>query len=352
MKCLDRFNQKMVLGGSTLRNENIKNSRELLRDTFQNDASYRLGIYIWELGRIGAESYDDISPIEIRIFNRKYSSANGVTMKFQTLFDTPIIVGDIVYDSTTDDYLICTESFNINDVHWQGKFTLCNWILKWQNSNGDILEYPCFDINATQYNSGEQGNRQFIIGSSQHIVMLPCDENTVILNTPQRFFLDKDPIHPTCFQITQNDTTSYNYGKKGICKITLLECQHNPDTDRIDLGICDYIDKDDMVTDNANDVFVSKSVISYDTTVIKSGGSSQRFTGSFFDSNGDEVVGVVPRWKIHCPFYDALQIQKSGNSLVIGIDNDAYVDEEFKIELSDSDGNYSSTLLIRVASLL
>ena len=352
MMCLERFNHKMSLSGGSLRNENIKNSREMLRETFQDDASYRLGIYIWELGRIGRESYEDVDPIEIRIFDRKYSSANGVTMKFQTLFDTPISVGDITYDSTTDDYLICTESFNINDVHWQGKFTLCNWILKWQNSNGDVLEYPCYDINSTQYNSGEQANKQFTIGSSQHMITLPYDKNTVVLKSPQRFFLDRDQDHPTCFQVTQNDTTSYNYGTKGIVRITLLECPHNPDTDRIDLGICDYIDKDSLVNDNANGNMVAKSVISYDTTVIKSGGSAQSFTGRFFDIDGNEVVDVETHWNIICSFSDVLQAKESGNQLIIGIDNDDYVDEEFKIELSDVDGNYYSSLLVKVGSLL
>ena len=184
------------------------------------------------------------------------------------------------------------------------------------------------------------------------MIILPYDYNTVVLKTPKRFFLDRDPQHPTCFQVTQNDTTSYNYGEKGIVRITLLECPHNPDTDRIDLGICDYIDKNVISTDNANDIFVSKSVISYDTTVIKSGGSSQKFIGSFFDSEGKEIAGIVPHWKIYCAFSDALQIQELEDSLIIGIDDDNYIDEEFKIELSDADGNYPSTLLIRIESLL
>lgn len=339
----------MNVSGGSLRNENIRNSRKLLDETFADDASFALGVYFWELG---LKSYESRKPLSVRMYNRRFSNANGVVMDFQTLFNSPVSVGDVVYDSVSDEYLICTESFNINGVHWQGQFTLCNWILKWQNKNGDVLEYPCHDINTTQYNSGEQSNKQFTIGSSQHMVLLPYDENTVVLKSPQRFFLDRDPEHPTCFIVTQNDTTSYNYGNKGIVRVTLLETPHNPDTDRIDLGICDYIDKSIIATDNANDVFVSKSVISYDTTVIKSGGSSQRFTGSFFDSNGDEVSGVVPYWKVYCPFSNALQIEESENSLTIGIDDDAYVDEEFKIELSDSEGNYSSTLLIRIESLL
>lgn len=349
MKCLDKFNKKMVLSGGSLRNENIKNSKELLQETFADDASLALGIYLWELG---LKSYDDRESLMIRLYKRSFSNANGVSVKFQTLIDTPIIVGDIIYDSISDEYLICTESFNIDGIHWQGKFTLCNWILKWQNKNGDILEYPCHDINSTQYNSGEQANKQFTIGSSQHMITLPCDENTVVLSSPQRFFLDKNPDNPTSFIVTQNDTTSYNYGKKGLVKVTLYECATNSATDRIDLGICDYIDKNDIKTDNANNVFVSKSVISYNTTVIKSGGDSQLFIGKFFDNNGKEVADIIPKWEIICGFKDALEIKESENQISIGIDNDDYIDEEFKLVLSDSNGNYSSTLIIQVESLL
>ena len=349
MKCLDKFNKKMILSGGSLRNENIKNSQELLRETFTDDASLALGIYLWELG---LKSYDDRESLKIRLYKRSFSNANGVSVKFQTLIDTPIIVGDIIYDSTANEYLICTESFNIDDIHWQGKFTLCNWILKWQNKYGDILEYPCHDINSTQYNSGEHSNRQFTIGSSQHMITLPCDENTVVISSPQRFFLDKNIENPTSFIVTQNDTTSYNYGRKGLVKVTLIECANNNATDRIDLGVCDYIDKEMIKTDNANNVFVSKSVISYDTTIIKSGGDIQTFTAKFFDNYGNEVAKIVPKWDIICDFKNILEIKESDNQIYIGIDNDDYVDEEFKLILSDNNGNYSSTLIIKIESLL
>ena len=349
MKCLDRFNNKMSLSGGSLRNENIKNSRELLRETFFDDASLSLGIYFWELG---VKSYEGREPLMIRLYQRAFSNANGETVCFQTLHDSPVDVGDIAYDSVHDKYMICTESFDIDGIHWQGKFTLCNWILKWQNKNGDILEYPCHDINSTQYNSGEQSNKVFTVGSSQHMVTLPYDENTVVLKTPQRFFLDRDHDHPTSFIVTQNDTTSYHYGKKGLVKVTMVESPHNVETDRVDLGICDYIDKDSIAVDNANDKYIMKSVISYKTNIIKSGGSTQTFIGSFFDENGVEITEVVPHWNIVCDFYEALQTSETGNKLVIGINNDDYVDEEFKIVLSDEDGNYSSSIMVKVESLL
>lgn len=355
MRCLDRFNRKMSLGGGSLRNEKIQNSKALLNETFADDPSFTQGVYFWEPK---ITSYDNKSPIGIRMYGKSFSNANGVTVKFQTLLDTPVVVGDVVYDSVADEYFICTESFNIDDIHWKGKFNLCNWILKWQDKNGNILEYPCTDINSTQYNSGEQANKQFTIGSSQHMITLPYDENTVIIRSPQRFFLDRDVETPISFIVTQNDNTSYNYGKKGLVKITVLECERNNEADRIDLGVCDYVDKNALKTDNSDNDGVQKStrfiksVISYDSDMIKSGGDTKSFIGGFFDENGDAVDGIVSKWNIVCDFVDALNVEENGDEIRIGIDDDEFVDEEFKLILSDSEGNYTSSLIIKIGSLL
>lgn len=357
MRSLDKFNKKMSYSGGSLRGEYIKNTRQLLDETFADDPSYSLGIYFW---RLGLKEYQNESPIGIRLFGRSFSAANGVTVKFQTLYNTPVVVGDIIYDSKEDEYLICTEAFNIDDINFKGKFTLCNWMLKWQKKDGTILEYPCYDMNATQYNSGEQSNRNFVIGSSQHMLTLPCDENTVELSTPQRFYLDKSTINPTTFIVTQNDTTSHNYGKKGLVKVTVYEHPNNLETDRPDLGICDYIDmsagsKDAGTTVKESCCRVSKAVISYDTNVVKSGGDSQVFVGKFYDDKGDEVMGISPHWTVVCDFSDKLIVKEFDNCLSVGIDDDDYIDEEFKIICSD--GNIdsdilSTTLIVKVESLL
>ncbi len=349
MRCLDNFKTKMNYSGGSLRNENIFNSRMLLQETFSDDASFAFGIYLWELG---IESYNDKEQVAIRLFDRSFSAANGWTVKFQTLYDSPIVVGDIIYDSSKDEYLICTESFDINGIHWQGKFTMCNWMLKWQNEAGEVLEYPCHDMNTTQYNSGEQSNKQITIGSSQHMLTLPCDENTVILNNPQRFYLDRNMSNPTSFIVTQNDTTSYNYGKKGLVKVTVMEYPNNHDTDRIDLGICDYKSKDDVKVDTSTNHYVFEPVISYDTRIIKSGGDSQVFIGKFYDDLKNEITNITPKWNIVCDFLDELEVDESNNQISISIDNDDYIDEEFKLVLSDTEEKYSSSLIIEIDSLL
>lgn len=353
MRCLDKFNKRMSLSGGSLREESIFNTRELLKETFADDPSFVSGVYFWKLG---LKEYKNELPISIRLYGRAFSAANGVTIKFQTTYDTPIIVGDVVYDSNEEEYLICTEAFNIDNIHYKGKFTLCNWMLKWQKKDGTILEYPCYDMNATQYNSGEQSNRNFAIGSSQHMVLLPCDDNTVELSTPQRFYLDKATINPTTFIVTQNDTTSYNYGKRGLVRVTMYEHPNNFETDRPDLGICDYIDVD--VIDSVKDICccrASKAIIEYNTVVIKSGGDSQMFIGKFYDEKGNEVVDIVPRWTIVCDFSYALQVKEIDNCLSIGINDDSYIDEEFKLICSDENresGIIPDTLIIKIESLL
>lgn len=350
MQCLNRFNKKMSLSGGSLREESILNTRELLKETFADDPSFTSGVYFWKLG---LKEYRHESPVGIRLYSRSFSAANGVTVKFQTLYENPVVVGDIIYDSNEDEYLICTESFNVDNIHYKGKFTLCNWILKWQKKDGTILEYPCYDMNSTQYNSGEQSNRNFTIGSSQHMLTLPCDENTVMLSTPQRFYLDKNIENPTSFIVTQNDTTSYNYGKKGLVKVTVFEYPNNSATDRPDLGICDYIDVD--ISKDVHCCRASKAVIEHSTAVIKSGGDSQMFIGKFYDDKGNEVVDMAPHWTIVCDFSNILQVKEIDNCLSIGIDDDSYIDEEFKLICSDGNsesGILSDALIIKIESLL
>ena len=68
------------------------------------------------------------------------------------------------------------------------------------------------------------------------------------------------------------------------------------------------------------------------------------------------MIKEMKLWTFHvnivCDFKDALEVSKSDNQITIGIDNDQYVDEDIKLVLSDEDGNYSSTLIVRIESLL
>ena len=98
-----------------------------------------------------------------------------------------------------------------------------------------------------------------------------------------------------------------------------------------------------------------EKVIEYDTLIIKSGGDMKKFFGKFYDDKENEIKDIVPHWTIVCDFSDKLQIDEFDNCLSIGIDDDSYIDEEFKLICSDGNndsGILSDALIIKVDSLL
>ena len=352
----DRFKKRIKQSGNDLRSAYIKNSRDNLKQVFGNDPSYKMGIYRWVHGN-ESDDYEDESTLAIRMYNHKFSSANGNTVNFMTQVDTPVYAGDIFYDSENDTYWICTEAYLKSDINYEGTLTLCTWILRWQNDKGDIFNYPCFITNATQYNSGEQQRKQIVVGSAQFHVKLPYDENTVCIKSPKRFYIDRNSESPVVYKTTDNDTISFANGSRGLVKLTVEEDEENLATDRVDLGICDYIDPDVIQntqstnTENPDNTQTTiRSEITYKTNVIKSGGKAQTFEGKFYQDN--EVLDTVGDWEIISNFANDLQVTKNGNKITIKVDNDDLIDEEFKLVFKDENDENESSVIIKIVSLI
>lgn len=221
--------------GDTIRRSKINDAKILMSDQLMTDPSFNPNMVFW---RFGANA-NDLKYAPIKMFDEKYSAANGIIVKFNTLIDSPVVVGNVLYDRKRNIYWLCTESFDRDEILCAGKLTRCNYWMRWQDDKKNVFEYPVFEINSTQYNSGESGDKTLILGSSQHLITVAADKNTIALNHGQRFFWDRNVENPTVFKITQNDTTAMNYDK-GLLKITIMEDQYNPKTDSIENWLCDY----------------------------------------------------------------------------------------------------------------
>ena len=191
---------------------------------------------------LDVETYENFltgETIDLNINKQTKSEVSGYQKEFTSLITAPVQHGDTFYNEDEGLYWICTEVMCKSGLYYDGKLTRCNNILKWQDENKHIFEYPVFDINSTQYNSGEFGDKTMTLGSSQHLLTIVADENTIALNHGHRFFWDRNTVDPTVFKLTQNDTTAMNYDK-GLIKITVTEDQYNPKTDSIENWLCDY----------------------------------------------------------------------------------------------------------------
>lgn len=318
--------QRMACSGTTARQEKIIDARRLMSEELMKDPSYQEFV-IWEFGVLP----EDFVEQPIKLYNRRYSSASGFTTQYETLWDKAIPVGTVLYDKKRNEYQLCTESFDKDEILNNGKLTRCNGWLKWQNKEGKVYEYPIFDINSTQYNSGVESSKIMVLGSTQHMLSITADENTISLRHDMRFFLDRNKVEPTVFKLTQNDTTAMNYDK-GILHLTVTEDQYNPDTDNIDEWLCDYV-KPPVQSDIEIEYMGNPNV--------RIGGSYKIFTAVSLtpvtwdiiaknDIKNQLIITTIPaenKCKIKCNLEESL------------------IGKSFTLQCTDSNGNIASVLV-------
>lgn len=316
---------RMKLDGSSIRQSKINNAKRLMENQLETDPSYNEYFVVWEYG----VDTDNFVEQPIKLYNRKYSSANGYTVQFETLIDRTISIGTVLYDTDEQIYYLCTESFNKDKILNNGKLTRCNNFLRWQDDSGKIFEYPVFDINSTQYNSGVQGDKVMTLGSTQHMLTIVADENTIALEHDKRFFSDRNTKSPTVFKLTQNDTTALNYDR-GLLHLTITEDEYNLDTDSIENWICDYFKPK-----------ASQSIkITYagDPT-IRVGGSAKTFTANTAETVTWELVttDIQDKYITMTTTDNKCKIKCSNNELLIG--------SSIKLKCADVNGNIGELLI-------
>ena len=317
---------RMKLDGNSIRQSKINDAKSLMENQLETDPSYNEYFVVWEYGI----DVDDFIEQPIKLYNRRYSSANGYTVQFETLIDRTVPIGTVLYDTDEQIYYLCTESFNKDKILNNGKLTRCNNFLKWQDGSGKIFEYPVFDINSTQYNSGVQSDKIMTLGSTQHMLTITADENTIALEHDKRFFSDRNTKHPTVFKLTQNDTTALNYDDKGLLHLTITEDEYKPDTDSIENWLCDYI---------KSNSFTPIEITYTGNPIIRVGGSAKTFTANTTETVTWELITTDMQNKyITMTVTDnKCKIKCSNNELLIG--------SSIKLKCTDTNGNIGELLI-------
>jgi hypothetical protein len=333
MSGFDNLKLRTSSDGNSIRSAKINDARHMLRLEEEYDTSYCSSMFFWVPG---------VSPckgesVGLRVYDRKYSAANGVTQKFLSLITNKIDIGDYLYNEEDDTYWLCTESFNVNSIHFQGKLTECNWFLRWQRSDGTILEYPCQDINSTQYNSGESGNTTMTLGTAQHMEKVQATADTIILTSPQRFFISKTDVP---YVITQNDTTSSNYGK-GICNITVTQDLLNPNDD-IELGICDYFTPTTPLPPPTQETDLIASIKYSGSNNIYIGGNPKTFIAVLHNQSGDKQP-MSPLWTV-TPEFPGLRVTTIDEKLILSCDDYNLDQEMITITVRDEKSGFRTSI--------
>ena len=110
---------------------------------------------------------------------------------------------------------------------------------------GEIVKYPVYSTNSTQYGTGELEKTYMTVGEDQHLIYIPYNEETIKLDDQFRFLMDKNRESPSAYRITRVDPVSYAVGDErnedGLIQWAVLQTQFNEATDSKELMIADYL---------------------------------------------------------------------------------------------------------------
>ena len=246
-------------------------------------------------------------------------------------------------------WIIKTNVVNIDGAYQSARMSMCSYLLKWQDSSGNIIERWC--ITESNENKGVDDNKIVQLGNSQLKVILPYDSETIKIRKDKRFYIDSNTENPIPYIVTNSSTTDNVYNGHGYLTFVVSEQVTVSEKDRPDLMLCDYITPSTPTPPDETIVSMFKSSITYTSATIKSG-SKRTFAAVFKDESGNVVNTLTPKWTIDSTFTDKLKVTYGTNNIVISINDDSLIGSNFKLKLEAMDDSASvSEITIDIISL-
>ncbi|MCD7810276.1 MAG: hypothetical protein LUG91_00225 [Ruminococcus sp.] len=248
-----------------------------------------------------------------------------------------------------------------NKMYEKAIVTLCNYLLTWINNKKQIVQRWVNAASASQYNNGETSTQSYFVRSDQLLILMPDDNECLMLQQGQRFIMDKrckmyeeefegSVLYDTSksvitYQLTRSDSILYDYQDSGHYEFMAYQDeQHENDgyyvIDGKGYWLCEKPDIEDETA-------ILSSEIEFDTLEIFNGLDAGIFKAVFYDDNGD-VADVSPQWDIECDFLDNLTVEYDGNSVCISVDNKELINKSFELSLgAENYETISVTVTIR-----
>lgn len=239
-----------------------------------------------------------------------------------------------------------SQPFNLGDyIEWQGQMWLvtlldpddkanhsgymylCTVPLRWQNSEGKIVERFAYSEDFTKYSAGTTGNNFLVIGDNQYGLTLPVDSETKKLARDMRFAIDFDDSDKPDTYILSNRKVNLNnyeyFNRGGTIILTLSFDAFKSDCDKlVEFGdnkkvwICDYKEPQNQET-NTDDWHLE---IEYSSLKIKPTNKVSTITAQLYDKDDNELIdGIEYEWAITSNVDEYLTIKKNGNTLNISL---------------------------------
>ena len=308
---------------SILRERQLNRSKDIIRRKMQDNVSCK------KIYRNDSEE------------SQKLLILDGTTQNvksFTTLPYDECFLGDLIKYSSLN-WLVTDANYEY-EFYVRGTLTRCNYELKWQNKDKQILSTPVvvnFNTKTTE------DDKTIIIGGNKVSIEAQLTDETKQFTRGQRFFVDNSNP-PIPYEVKSIDNITNVINGNGYLTLILEESQIKT-TDNLELMICDYEEEKETsqttVTINTNSDYLFAN--------YKNG---FRATCTFLDENDLEIADIEPEWIVNCLFMDDLQIITDGNKIQLLLFSENYYGQSISITVQDKNNSeVKATKIIEVAAL-
>lgn len=307
-------------------------------EVLDSDLAYDVELYNYDLSicqQIRAVINDKVTDTKLKTLNRQLLTKIGTChageyIKYKNRFW--LIVGIV------DD----------NHIYEKAIMTFCNQLLTWENSDGRIIQRWANVSSAAQYNNGETSNQYFYVRSDQLLVLIPNDDDSILLTSGQRFIIDSrckiyekyfdETVEVDCtkpvitYELTRTDSVLFDYQDSGHFEFLCTQDEQHKDDgyyviDGKGYWLCKNKPRQDGVYHNGG------SSIEYDSLALYNAAGPSVYIAKFKDEEGN-VLDVQPKWEIRCDFANEVAITEKDNAIYLSVDNKKLINKTLELVLS------------------
>ena len=230
-------------------------------------------------------------------------------------------------------------------TYHSGYMYLCTVPLRWQNSEGKIIERYVYAEDCTKYSNGVTGNNTITIGDNQYGLTLPVDDETKKLKRDMRFPMDFDDSElPDIYKLTNRKvklSDNQYFGRGGTMIVTMSFDAFNPNDDKKviledgqEVWICNYNNSHTPLPptpsepDETTDL---RCVISGNIDLKNGYRRSYTVTFTDKDSNSIDWQKVNYQWKVVSDFEVKQTI--TDNKITVSVNDENLIGGSFLVQI-------------------
>lgn len=309
---MDRYTARINLHGTTQRERMVNRTKANLQNKVVDSLSYKT---------------IKLNGVETQLVINE--GTQPYYKEFESMPGQEINIGDYI-EWANSWWLVTTCDYD-DELYRNGKLQQCNYLLKWQNELGEIIERQAVVLSASKYNDGLAESNVISLGSDKLSINIPLDAEALKLkkSMAKKFFIDNNKEDPTAYLLANTGNVTDTYNGHGITHWIVEECAYTASEDDLKYGVCDYISPTTTPEDDDKTTILTAKIEGNTNLKV---GFGRSYTANIVNENGDVVRwDDTYSWNV-ISFID-VNVKTEGNKIWLLVENEDFVDEKFKIQV-------------------